>query len=241
MARLRRWLVAGLLLWVPLGVTFLVVKLLVDLADQVLLLLPVQYRPENILGFNIPGLGVALTVLTVMATGMIFANLFGRRLVRLWEDILARIPLVRSIYSSVKQITETLFSSQGKSFKKVVLVEYPRRELWTLAFVTGDTAQQLIDIVDRDLVSIYVPTTPNPTSGFFLWCPGKISSSSTSSVEAGLKLILSTGVVGAGRTETTSAATKRDGPAGLSSERQSTIAGKNSYAQPRVWNSRTNR
>ena len=195
MTRLRRWLVAGLLLWVPLGVTFLVVKLLVDLADQVLLLLPIQYRPENLLGFNIPGLGVALTVLPVIATGMIFANLFGRRLVRLWEDILARIPLVRSIYSSVKQITETLFSSQGKSFKKVVLVEYPRRELWTLAFVTGDTAQQLIDIVDRDLVSIYVPTTPNPTSGFFLMVPREDVVELDISVEAGLKLILSTGVV----------------------------------------------
>jgi len=195
MARLRRWLVAGLLVWVPLGVTFLVVKLLIDLADQVLLLLPIQYRPEVLLGFNIPGLGIALTALTVIVTGMIFANLFGRRLVRLWEDILARIPLVRSIYSSVKQITETLFSAQGKSFKKVVLVEYPRRDLWTLAFVTGETAQRLIDITGRDLVSIYVPTTPNPTSGFFLMVPQEDIIELDISVEAGLKLILSTGVV----------------------------------------------
>ena len=166
MGRLRTWLVAGLLVWVPLGVTFLVVKPLVDLADQVLLLLPAQYRPEHILGFNLPGVGVALTLLTVIITGMVFANLFGRRLVRLWEDILARIPLVRSIYSSVKQITETLFSAQGKSFRKVVMVEYPRRELWTLAFVTGDTAPALIEITGEDLISIYVPTTPNPTSGY---------------------------------------------------------------------------
>ena len=122
MGKLRTWLVAGLLLWVPLGVTFLVVKLLVGMADQVLLLLPPGYRPETLLGFNIPGFGVALTLLTVIVTGMIFANLFGRRLVRLWEDILARIPLVRSIYSSVKQITETLFSAQGKSFRKVVMI-----------------------------------------------------------------------------------------------------------------------
>ena len=195
MGRLRTWLVAGLLLWVPLGVTFLVVKLLVGMADQVLLLLPPEYRPEHLLGFNIPGFGVALTLLTVIITGMIFANLFGRRLVRLWEDILARIPLVRSIYSSVKQITETLFSAQGKSFRKVVLVEYPRRELWTLAFVTGDTASALIDITERDLVSIYVPTTPNPTSGFFLMVPSEDIVELDISVEAGLKLILSTGVV----------------------------------------------
>lgn len=195
MGRLRTWLVAGLLVWVPLGVTFLVVKLLIDLADQVLLLLPTEYRPEQLLGFNLPGVGVALTVLTVLITGMIFANLFGRRLVRLWEDILARIPLVRSIYSSVKQITETLFSAQGKSFKKVVLVEYPRRELWTLAFVTGDTAEALIDLTARELVSIYVPTTPNPTSGFFLMVPREDIVELDISVEAGLKLILSTGVV----------------------------------------------
>jgi uncharacterized membrane protein len=195
MGKLRTWLVAGLLVWVPLGVTFLVVKLLVDLTDQVLLLLPSQYRPEYILGFNLPGVGIALTLLIVIITGMIFANLFGRRLVRLWEDILARIPLVRSIYSSVKQITETLFSAQGKSFRKVVLVEYPRRELWTLAFLTGDTAQGLIDITERDLASIYVPTTPNPTSGFFIMVPREDIVELDISVEVGLKLILSTGVV----------------------------------------------
>ncbi len=195
MGKLRTWLVAGLLVWVPLGVTFLVVKLLVDLTDQVLLLLPTQYRPEHVLGFNLPGVGIALTLLIVIITGMIFANLFGRRLVRLWEDILARIPLVRSIYSSVKQITETLFSAQGKSFRKVVLVEYPRRELWTLAFLTGDTAQGLIDITERDLASIYVPTTPNPTSGFFIMVPREDIVELDISVEVGLKLILSTGVV----------------------------------------------
>lgn len=195
MGRLRTWLVAGLLVWVPLGVTFLVVKLLIDLADQVLLLLPEAYRPEVLLGFNIPGLGVALTVLTVVITGMVFANLFGRRLVRLWEDILARIPLVRSIYSSVKQITETLFSAQGKSFRKVVLVEYPRRDLWTLAFLTGETAESMIEITGRELVSIYVPTTPNPTSGFFIMVPKEDIVELDITVEAGLKLILSTGVV----------------------------------------------
>jgi len=218
MARLRRWLVAGLLVWVPLGVTFLVVKLLIDLADQVLLLLPTQYRPENLLGFNIPGLGVALTALTVIITGMIFANLFGRRLVRLWEDILARIPLVRSIYSSVKQITETLFSSQGKSFRKVVLVEYPRRDLWTMAFVTGETAERLIDIIGRDLVSIYVPTTPNPTSGFFLMVPREDIVELDISVEAGLKLILSTGVVVPEDLSKTTAVDRRNGPGGLTAD-----------------------
>ncbi len=195
MSALRRYIVAGLLIWVPLGVTFLVIKLLIDLMDRTLVLIPTPYRPENLLGFKIPGLGVALTVLVVIVTGMIFANLFGRRLVRLWEVILARIPLVRSIYSSVKQITETLFSAKGKSFRKVVLVEYPRRDLWTLAFVTGDTTAMFEDITGEDLVNIYVPTTPNPTSGFFLMVPKKDIIELEMSVEAGLKLILSTGVV----------------------------------------------
>jgi uncharacterized membrane protein len=195
MSALRRYIVAGLLIWVPLGVTFLVIKLLIDLMDRTLVLIPAPYRPENLLGFKIPGLGVALTVLVVIVTGMIFANLFGRRLVRIWEEILARIPLVRWIYSSVKQITETLFSAKGKSFRKVVLVEYPRRDLWTLAFVTGDTAPMLEDITGEDLVNIYVPTTPNPTSGFFLMVPKKDVIELEMSVEAGLKMILSTGVV----------------------------------------------
>lgn len=195
MSALRRYIVAGLLIWVPLGVTFVVIKLLVDLMDRTLVLIPEPYRPEQLLGFNIPGLGVALTVLVVIVTGMIFANLFGRRLVRIWEEILARIPLVRSIYSSVKQITETLFSAKGKSFRKVILVEYPRRDLWTLAFVTGDTAPRFEDITGQDLVNIYVPTTPNPTSGFFLMVPKKDIIELEMSVEAGLKMILSTGVV----------------------------------------------
>ncbi len=195
MSALRRYIVAGLLIWVPLGVTFLVIKLLIDLMDRTLVLIPAPYRPENLLGFKIPGLGVALTVLVVIVTGMIFANLFGRRLVRIWEEILARIPLVRWIYSSVKQITETLFSAKGKSFRKVVLVEYPRRDLWTLAFVTGNTAPMFEDITGEDLVNIYVPTTPNPTSGFFLMVPKKDIIELEMSVEAGLKTILSTGVV----------------------------------------------
>ena len=120
MGRVRRWIVAGLLLWVPLGVTVLVIKFLVDLADRTLLLIPYEYRPETLLGFNVPGLGVALAALTVIVTGMIFANLLGSRLVKIWEDLLARIPLVRSIYSSVKQITETLFSTSGKSFRNPI-------------------------------------------------------------------------------------------------------------------------
>lgn len=198
MSALRKYIVAGLLIWIPLGVTFLVIKLLIDLMDRTLILIPIAYRPENLFGIKIPGLGVALTALVVIITGMVVANLFGRRLVKIWEELLARIPLVRSIYSSVKQITETLVSTEGRSFRKVVLVEYPRRGLWTLAFLTGDTAEIFKQIASSDLVNIYVPTTPNPTSGFFLMVPKLDIIELDMSVEAGLKLILSTGVVGPG-------------------------------------------
>jgi uncharacterized membrane protein len=195
MSSLRRYLIAGLLVWVPLGVTVLIVKSLIDLMDRSLLLLPPLYRPENLLGFKIPGLGVVLTIGVVLITGMVVANLFGRQLVRLWEGLLARIPLVRSIYSAVKQVLETVFSSGGQSFRKVVLIEYPRREIWTLAFLTGGGGEEVQGITGRQLVSVFVPTTPNPTSGFFLMLPSEDVVELGMSVDTGLKLIMSAGVV----------------------------------------------
>jgi len=138
MAQLRRWLVAGLLVWVPLGVTALIVQLMVDTMDRTLLLLPQNIRPEVLLGYRIPGLGLVLTLVVVIATGVVATNLFGRQLLHLWEAILHRIPVVRGIYGAVKQLTETLFSGSGKSFRKVVLVEYPHANSWTLAFLTGE-------------------------------------------------------------------------------------------------------
>jgi uncharacterized membrane protein len=192
--RLRRYLVAGLLIWVPLGVTALVVKLVVDLMDRTLLLIPAPYRPENLLGMRIPGLGIAISIVVVLATGMVVANLFGRRLVRTWEDVLARIPLVRSIYSAVKQIVETVFSDTGRSFRKVALIEYPRRGVWTLCFVTGDGVPAIEAGAGCALVNVFVPTTPNPTSGFFLMLPREDVHELDLPVETGLKMIISAGV-----------------------------------------------
>lgn len=204
---MRRYLIAGLLVWVPLGVTFLVVKYLVDLLDQTLLLLPLAYQPETLIGLHVPGLGVILTVLVLLLTGMVAANLFGRTLMRIWEGLLARIPLVRSIYSGVKQLLTTLFSDSSKSFKEVVMVEYPRRGAWTLAFVTGQGWQPAKQLVQEDLVNIYVPTTPNPTSGFFLMVPRKDIIALNLSIDDGLKMILSLGLIepptGAGQVTTT--------------------------------------
>jgi uncharacterized membrane protein len=194
MAALRRYLMAGLLVWVPLGVTLLIVAFLVDLMDQTLRLLPESIQPENVLGFRIPGLGAVLTAVIVFVTGMIVTNLFGMQLFNIGERILQRIPLVRSIYASVKQVTESMFSS-GKSFRKVVLVEYPRKGMWSLAFQTGTGAEEVRDKTGRDVTNVFIPTTPNPTSGFFLMVPREDVIELDMSVDEGLKLLLSVGVV----------------------------------------------
>ena len=196
MSALRQYLIAGLLVWLPILVTVLIIKFLIDLMDTTLLLLPSAIQPENLLGFNIPGLGVVLSAVVLLSTGMVVTNLMGRNMVSLWERLLMRIPLVRPIYSAAKQLSETLLSGSGKSFRKVVLVEYPRPGLWTLAFLTGDGVSEVIEKTGRDLVNIYVPTTPNPTSGFFLMVPSKDLIELNMSVDAGIKLILSAGVVG---------------------------------------------
>jgi len=194
MAALRRYLMAGLLVWVPLGVTLLIVAFLVDLMDQTLRLLPESLQPENLLGFRIPGLGAVLTAVIVFVTGMIVTNLFGMQLFNIGERLLQRIPLVRSIYASVKQVTESMFSS-GKSFRKVVLVEYPRKGMWSLAFQTGTGAEEIRDKTGRDVTNVFIPTTPNPTSGFFLMVPREEVIELDMSVDEGLKLLLSVGVV----------------------------------------------
>ena len=192
---MKRYLIAGLLVWIPLGVTVMVINLLVGLMDQTLILLPEQYQPDALLGFHIPGLGVLLSVVVILVTGMVVANLFGRKLVSLWESFLARIPLVRTIYASVKQIMETVFSSTGQSFRKVLLVEYPRKGLWTLAFQSGTTRGEAQSKTGIEVINIFIPTTPNPTSGFFIMVPREDVIELDMSVDDGLKMIISAGVV----------------------------------------------
>jgi len=195
---LRRYLIAGLLVWVPLGVTALVVKGLVDLMDRTLLLLPPQWRPEALLGFSVPGLGLVLALVVLVATGALAANFLGRRLVAAGEAVLRRVPVVRSVYGAVKQVAETLFSSRGDSFRKVLLVEYPRKGCWTLAFLTGAAAPEIERRAGEPMVSVFVPTTPNPTSGFFLMLPRREVVELDMSVDEGLRLLLSMGVVAPG-------------------------------------------
>lgn len=195
MSRLRRYLAAGLLIWIPLGVTFLVVRFLIRLMDRTLDWLPTAWHPDSLLGFHVPGLGIVLVVLVVLVTGVVAANFFGRQLVSLWESLLRRIPLVRSIYTGVKQVAETMLSDSAQSFRQVVLVEYPRRDSWTLAFMTGRPPREVRQRLGEDAVSVFVPTTPNPTSGFFLMVPRDDIIALDMSVDDGLKMLLSLGVV----------------------------------------------
>jgi len=195
MSHLRRYLTARLIVWVPLGVTLAIIKFLADLMDDSLLLLPRQLRPQAWLGFHLPGLGAILTFAVVLLTGMVAANFAGERLVRFGEQLLGRIPLVRTIYSSVKQLMESFFSKTGASFRKVVLIEYPRAGAWTVAFLTSETQGEAQRKVAPDAVNVYVPTTPNPTSGFFLIVPRKDVIELDMSVDDALRMVLSTGVV----------------------------------------------
>ena len=192
---LRRYLVAGLLIWLPVGATILVFKVLLDLMDQLLFLIPYAYRPETLLGFRIPGLGAILAFIVLLTTGILAANLFGRRLVQWFELLLNRIPFVRTIYSGVKNFTEVVFSDSGSSFKKVLMIEYPRKGLYSIAFQTSEDPHEIQARTERTVVTAFVPTTPNPTSGFIVFVPRDEVTELTMSVEEALKMIISLGVV----------------------------------------------
>lgn len=195
MSNLRRYLLAGLLVWLPIVVTVLILKFLIDLVDTTLLLLPEAVLPEHLIGFHIPGLGLLLSGLVLLLTGMVMTNLLGRSMVSFWEGVLGKIPFVRTIYSASKQLTETLFSGSGKSFRKVVLVEYPRKGMWSLAFQTGNGADEINDKTGHEVTNVFIPTTPNPTSGFFLMVPRAEVIELDMSIDDGLKMLLSVGVV----------------------------------------------
>lgn len=192
---MRKYFITGLLILVPLAITLWVVNLIIGTMDQSLLLLPARWRPEAMFGFAIPGLGTILTLLIIFFTGLAAHNFIGKRVVHLWESALIRIPVVKTIYSSVKQVSDTLFSSSGNAFRKALLVQYPRQGSWTIAFMTGVPGGDVRNHLHGDYVSIYVPTTPNPTSGFFLMVPRADTIELDMSVDEALKYIVSMGVV----------------------------------------------
>lgn len=191
---LKSYLIAGLLIWVPLVITLWVLDLLVGTLDQTLLLLPESIRTEAWLGIHIPGLGVVLTIVIVFATGVLAANIIGQHLVRFWEGLLARIPIFNSIYHSVKQVSDTLFSGNGHAFRKVLLVRYPHPQAWSLAFQTNVPAE-VVDKLSDDYVAVFIPTTPSPVNGFYFYVRRDETLEVDISVDAALKYIVSMGVV----------------------------------------------
>ena len=195
---IRRYLITGLLVWVPIVITVWVLSLLVGTMDQTLLLLPPALRPEHWLGVYVPGMGVILTLVVVFITGLLTANILGQRLVRFWESLLARIPVVNSIYNGVKQVSDTLFSPSGQAFRKALLVQWPSPGMWTIAFMTGAPGGDVVNHLQGDYISIYVPTTPNPTGGYFVMMPRSAVIELDMSVDEALKYIISMGVVAPG-------------------------------------------
>ena len=196
MKRLRRYLVAGLLIWAPLAVTFLLLRLAVNIMDKTLAVIPQQYRPEELLGFHIPGLGVILTFLVLFITGMLAANFVGRYVVGGWEALLDRIPIVRSIYGGAKNFAEIVFSDANNSFKNVLLIQYPRKGVYSLAFQTAEELGEVQGRTGEDVICCFVPTTPNPTSGFIIIVPRGDVTYLDMDVDEALKMIISLGVVG---------------------------------------------
>jgi uncharacterized membrane protein len=192
---MRKYFVTGLLILVPLAITLWVLNLIISTMDQSLLLLPESWRPAALIGFHIPGLGTILTLLVIFLTGLLTRNFIGKQVVHIWERLLHRIPVVNSIYSSVKQVSDTLFSSSGNAFRKAMLVQYPRQGSWTIAFLTGVPGGDVKNHLTGDYISVYVPTTPNPTSGFFLMMPRADAIELDMSVDEALKYIVSMGVV----------------------------------------------
>ncbi len=188
---MKKYLITGLLIWIPLVITLWVLNLIVSTMDQTLTLLPPELQPR----YHIPGLGMLLTIVVVVATGVATSNFVGQKLLRVWEGILGRIPVVKSIYSGVKQVSDTVFAPSGQAFRKALLVQYPREGSWTIAFQTGQPGGDVVNHLRGEYVSLYVPTTPNPTSGFFLMMPRSEVIELDMSVDEALRYVVSMGVV----------------------------------------------
>lgn len=196
MSYIRKYFISGLLVWLPIWVTLLVIKFFADLMGDTLHMLPRQYQPDAVLGFHIPGIGVVIVLLGIFLTGVVAANFLGKRIVAGWDALMSRIPLVRTIYTGVKQVLVTLFTPGGQSFRKVLLVEFPREGMWSLAFQTGDGTTEVTKSLDgEEMVSLFIPATPNPTSGFLLMVSRKKIIELDMSVDQALKFVISLGVV----------------------------------------------
>jgi uncharacterized membrane protein len=193
--RLRAYLIAGLLVWIPIGVTVVFLGFVTKQLDRSLLLLPAEYRPEAWLGFAVPGIGIVVTLVLLLVTGLLAANIVGRGMVGRWESVLERIPFVRAVYSASKKFAELLFSDSGLAFKKVLLIEYPRKGIYSIAFLTSNGPDEVKHVTGEDVVCAFVPTTPMPASGFLVLVPKKDVVELDMDVDQAIKLIVSVGVV----------------------------------------------
>lgn len=192
---MKKYFITGLLIWVPLGITLWVLSLIVRSMDQTLTLLPRAIQPEQLMGFYLPGLGMVLTLLVVLFTGLVTTNILGQKLVRFWESVLARIPIVKSLYYAIKQVSDTLFSHNGEAFRKVLLVRYPHPQAWSIAFQTGSPAREVADMLPDEYVGVFIPTAPSPVNGFFFFVRRQDVIELNMDVDDALKYIVSMGVV----------------------------------------------
>ncbi|KTD64074.1 DUF502 domain-containing protein [Legionella spiritensis] len=192
---IRSYLFAGLVVWLPIVVTFVVLRFIIDILDSTFALLPAAYQPQQLLGTKIPGLGVIFSFVLLIGTGIIATNILGQRIFGWGESILAKIPLVRSIYNASKQVIQAIFSTNSQAFRKVLLIQYPREGLWSLAFLTGSPGKELFAHTEDEMLSVFVPTTPNPTSGFLMMVPKKDAVEIGMSIDEALKYIISLGVM----------------------------------------------
>ncbi len=195
MAAFRKWLLAGLLVIVPVAITAWVLEGVIATLDKTLLILPEAWQPDRLIGFHIPGFGVLLALAILLLVGATASNFLGRKLVAWWDALLNRIPVVRSIYSGVKQVSDTLFSETGNAFRTAVLVQWPRPDVWTIGFVTGTPGGDVVNYLQGEYLSVYVPTTPNPTGGYFVMLKKSDCIELNMSVDEALKYVVSMGVV----------------------------------------------
>ena len=201
MKNLRNYFISGLLFWIPLGLSIVVIKFFLELVNDIV---PPEYLPETLFNLEkvVPGSGIVWVILIMLITGVLVNNFIGRKILELWDKLLNKIPGFRSIYNALKQLSDTVLSPSGESFKKAILVEYPRRGMWTIAFQTGNYRGEVEKKIGEEIINIYVPTTPNPTSGFFIMLPKDDVIELDMSVDEAFKLIISTGVVTPDQTKT---------------------------------------
>ena len=194
---LKKYLIAGLLVWLPIAVTIWLIGYIINATDWLTNLVPQKWQPENYIGFNIPGQGFIIAIIVLLITGLFAANMLGRKFLEAWDSLLGRIPVVKSIYSSVKKVSESLLSDNARSFQTPVLIPFPQPNIWTIAFVSGEVPQAIAEALPEqtDYVSVYVPTTPNPTGGYYIMVRRSDIRQFNMSVDEALKYVISLGMV----------------------------------------------